>query len=70
MDDGFWVRPILKAKPRIMPFLETVVKAAEENGLTVADMRDAFGMLEGMAERRAYLAEISALGIRLPEEKK
>lgn len=70
MDDGFWVRPILKAKPRIRPFLETVVKAAEENGLTVADMRDAFGMLEDMAERRASQAKVAALEIRLPEDKK
>ena len=70
MDDGFWVRPILKAKPRIRPFLETVVKAAEENGLTVADMRDAFGMLEDMAERRASRAKVAALEIRLPEDKK
>ena len=70
MDDSLFVRPILKAEPRIRSFLMAVQKAAEETGITVTEMRDAFGLLEGMAERRAYLTKVAALGISLPEDKK
>lgn len=70
MDDSFLIRPILKARPKIRPFAEDVLRIAAESGITVSEMRDAFGMLEDMAERRASQAKVAALEIRLPEDKK
>ena len=69
-DDSFLIRPILKARPKIRPFAEAVLRIAAESGITGSEMRDAFGMLEDMAERRASQAKVAALEIRLPEDKK
>lgn len=69
MDDWMFIRATLKAKPRIRPFAEAVLKAAEETGVTVYEMKSAFGMLEDMAERKLIRTEAAALDMKLPEEK-
>lgn len=69
MDDWMFIRASLKANPRIRPFAEAVLKAAEETGVTVHEMKSTFRMLEEMAERRLIRTEVTELEMKLPEEK-
>ena len=49
--------------------MEAVLKAADESGITVHEMKSAFRMLEEMAERRLIRTEVTELEMKLPEEK-
>lgn len=69
MDEWIFIRANLKANPRIKPFMEAVLKAADESGITVHEMKSAFRMLEEMAERRLIRTEVTELEMKLPEEK-
>ena len=67
--NSYVVRPILQAEPRVGPFMEAVLRAAAETGVTVKEMKDAFEILADAAERRARGGKVSELGIRVPEIK-
>ena len=67
--NNYVVRPILRAEPRVGPFMEAVLRAAAETGVTVKEMKDAFEILTAEAEGRARRAKVSELGIRVPEIK-
>lgn len=69
MDDDFFIGITLNIMPRIRPFAEAVLKAAEETGVTVHEMKEAFRILTEMAERRLIRTEVAELEMKLPEEK-